>query len=134
MQTIKSLIPSSFAFFSMPRYGQYPFILHPALRICRFWSYRWQNESKNTLSSYNSSRWRSLIYCRHVILNYFLGCSRSPSYRYPCSAKRMMQNLGKYSIKDNKFLFFFYRDMVLLAEQVTSKYVPYCIIKFIAVY
>ncbi len=37
-------------------------------------------------------------YCRRLILNYFLGCSHSPSYRYPCSAERMMQKLGKYSI------------------------------------
>ncbi len=37
--------------------------------------------------------------CESLILNYFSGCSRSPLYRYPCSAKQMMQKLGKYSIE-----------------------------------
>ncbi len=40
-------------------------------------------------------------YRRRLILNYFLGCSHSPSYRYPCSVERMMRKLSKYSIKIN---------------------------------
>ena len=96
MQTIESSIPSPFAFFSMPD-------MDNTLSYCtRHWEYVDFGPTADSMrvrahyqaTTVAENHW----YCRRLILNYFLGRSHSHSYRYPCSAERMMQKLGEYSI------------------------------------